>query len=129
MRPAGPVTEAGRILKGPRARVTRGDGTETKWRTAVGGCALPDRDYKGAPPTPIFREVGTNKVGGRQAAVRFIFLGFACVRDRRPQGPGRHSRPGTREPAPRSGGRPHLSSAWMVGFFFATIFIISQIWH
>ena len=64
MRPAGPAFEAGCILKGPRARVTRGDGTETKWRTAVGGCGPPGRAYTGAPPTPIFRGSASTKAGG-----------------------------------------------------------------
>ena len=58
MRPGGPPSEAGRTLKGPRARVTRGDGAGTKWRTGEAGCGPPGRAYKGAPPTPIFREVG-----------------------------------------------------------------------
>jgi len=66
MRPAGPAFEPGCILKGPRARVTRGDGTETEWRTGEAGCGPPGRAYKGAPPTPIFRGSASNKVGGRQ---------------------------------------------------------------
>ena len=88
MRPAGPASEAGCILKGPRARVTRGDGTVTKWRTAEGGCGPPGRAYKGAPPTPIFRGSASNKAGGHPAAVHLILPCFCLsyVRGRSPQG-------------------------------------------
>src|ERR1700759_4117819 len=55
MRPGGPTSEAGCTLKGPRARVTRGDGAVAKRRTGEAGCDPPGRAYKGAPPTPIFR--------------------------------------------------------------------------
>src|ERR1700744_3144138 len=50
-----PAIEAGCTLKGPRARVTRGDGAVAKRRTGEAGCDPPGRAYKGAPPTPIFR--------------------------------------------------------------------------
>ena len=74
MRPGGPAIEAGGTLKGPRARVTRGDGAVAQRRTGEAGCAPPGRAYKGAPPTPIFRGSASNKAGGRQAAVLTSFL-------------------------------------------------------
>ena len=87
MRPAGPAFEAGCILKGPRARVTRGDGTETKWRTGKAGCGPAGRAYKGAPPTPIFRGSALKKAGGPRAAVQpTSCLNFLLRQGSKPEG-------------------------------------------
>src|SRR6201996_5858903 len=97
MRPGGPTSEAGCTLKGPRARVTRGDGAVAKRRTGEAGCGAPGRAYKGAPPTPIFRgSAQTKSAANGPPSIQ------SRVRDRRPKGRDGFAlsqrRPGSREP-------------------------------
>src|SRR6201996_7552703 len=94
MRPGGPTNEAGCTLKGPRARVTRGDGAVAKRRTGEAGCDPPGRAYKGAPPTPIFRGTAQTK----PAATRPPTIALASGIEARRAGTGL-LRPGSREPA------------------------------
>lgn len=70
----------------------------------------PGRAYTEALPTPIFRGVGINKVGGHQAAVLMLFLLFLffVVSLRQGSKPTRartgHAGPGLREPSPPEAG-------------------------
>ncbi len=114
MRPGGPTNEAGCTLKGPRARVTRGDGAVAKRRTGEAGCGPPGRAYKGAPPTPIFRgSAQTKSAANRPPSIH------ACVKDRSPKGRDSFASsqrwPGSREPGARSAGARCLTFALLGG--------------
>lgn len=114
MRPGGPTNEAGCTLKGPRARVTRGDGAVAKRRTGEAGCGPPGRDYKGAPPTPIFRgSAKTKSAANGPPSIQ------SCVKDRSPMGRDSFASSqrwsGSREPGARSADAGSISLASLDG--------------